>query len=108
MCPPLWGRDEHNIASSAATVARAAVAWFGTPAAAATPCEIVKRAGAKLRKIVQSKNMNDSRPALGADPIADTATKLRERVHTDFVKRAFIAKATGVRAEQGELKYAGR
>jgi tripartite-type tricarboxylate transporter receptor subunit TctC len=57
-------------------------------APAGTPRDFVKRAAAKLRKIVLSKNMNDPLTAQDTDAIAGAVANLRERVHTDFVKAA--------------------
>jgi tripartite-type tricarboxylate transporter receptor subunit TctC len=76
-----------------------AVTWFGMAAPAGTPREIAERLSASLRRIVQTRAMNDLLLAQGADAIASTAPEFREKIRADLVMWSSIIKAAGVRPE---------
>ena len=73
--------------------------WFGMLAPTGTPKDIVVRLNGELRKIVQTKTVNDALIAQGADPIGSSAEEFQARIKSDIEKWTRTIKAANVQAE---------
>ncbi|MCX7137741.1 MAG: tripartite tricarboxylate transporter substrate binding protein [Proteobacteria bacterium] len=73
--------------------------WFGMLAPTGTPKDIVVRLNRELRKIVQTKTVNDALIAQGADPIGSSAEEFQARIKSDIEKWTRTIKAANVQAE---------
>lgn len=76
-----------------------ATTWFGMLAPMGTPKEIVTRLTTEIRKLVQTKAVNDALIAQGADPIGNTAEEFQAKIKADIDKWTRTIKAAGVKAE---------
>lgn len=66
--------------------------WFGLPAPAATPKEIVTKLNAEVVKIINTPELRKRLDEIGAEPVGNTGEQMAQQIKDDTAKYAKYAK----------------
>ena len=73
--------------------------WFGVPAPAATPRDIVARLNAEMVKVIQSPEFRKRMEEIGAEPVGNSAEQMAAQIRSETEKFARLVKEAKVTVE---------